>query len=290
MGPLDRRRFLGLTAGAGVLAVTGLAGCSGGSSSDLVPVPNDWAFFSGAPYRLSVLIADNAKSGAPVQLNAPVTLRVGPVGQPLGGPLTTVLHSDGPAPPYALTSYTFTHPGDWNVEVTYKGHRVATPITVTDPKDSAVPVVGQPLIRTPTPTPAATLGVNPICTAQPACPFHQVSLDAALAAGHPIALLFATPALCQSRFCGPVLMNLQAVAAPWSNRVTFIHSEIYNNLQGQTDAANGNLAPPVVAYHLTNEPMLLLAGADGIIKVRIDNLFDKGEVRDALTAAFGPAS
>jgi hypothetical protein len=32
--------------------------------------------------------------------------------------------------------------------------------------------------------------------------------------------------------------------------------------------------------------MLYLAGADGIIKARIDNLFDKGEAAAALQAAF----
>src|SRR3546814_11078234 len=60
-----------------------------------------------------------------------------------------------------------------------------------------------PAVATPPPTDAR--GVNPICTAEPACPLHDVSLADALGEGRPIALLVATPAFCQIAICGPVL-------------------------------------------------------------------------------------
>jgi hypothetical protein len=134
-----------------------------------------------------------------------------------------------------------------------------------------------------TPTTADHQGVNPICTAQPPCPFHAVSLDTALAAHRPVALQFATPALCQSRFCGPVLSNLVTVSGPWSQRVTFIHAEIYTDLSGQA----GTKA--VAAWGLQHEPMLYLGDANGQIIARVDNLFDQDEARAVLTKAYGPA-
>lgn len=286
---LDRRSFLRLAAGTGAAVVAGLAldGCGGGASPELTLIPNDWEFLTGQ-YRLAVLIASSKVNGAPVQLDAPVTLRVGPERGPLGPPLRTVLHADGPEPAYAMTTYRFDRAGVYNLEAAYKGTRVSEPISVVDPSSSPTPVVGARLIRTPTPTVAAPMGVDPVCTAQPPCPFHQVSLDTALDRHRPIALLFATPALCQSRFCGPVLGNLTDVHGPWAQAVTFIHCEIYNNLQGPTSDADGNTTKPVTAFGLQHEPMLYLAGPDGVIRTRIDNLFDRAEARDALSQAFDP--
>jgi len=221
-------------------------------------------------------------------MDSPVTVRVAPEGGPFGPVIPLRIHSAGPEPTYAQTTYTFPKPGSYTLEVRFKGQTTTSPVQVIDPSQSANPVVGSKMISVPTPTVAAPRGVNPVCTQQPACPFHTTSLDAALAAHRPVALQFATPAFCQSKFCGPVLLNLQAVAKAWQARVTFIHCEIYRDDRGPTSAADGNLTAAVQAYNLQHEPMLYLADARGIVVDRIDNLYDQGEARSALTAAFGP--
>jgi hypothetical protein len=236
------------------------------------------------PYRLSFFVADNANNAAPVALDSPLTLRIAPQGGTFGAPLATVVHKNGPEPNYALTSYTFPSPGTYNVRASFKGRTLALPLTVTAPSASATPALGQKMVSVATPTTADHRGVNPICTAQPQCPFHSVSLDAALAAHQPVAFQFATPALCQSRFCGPVLSNLVAASGPWRDRVTFIHAEIYTDLTGQTGT------PAVKAWGLQHEPMLYLGDASGTIVARIDNLYDGDEALAALTKAYGAAS
>ena len=45
----------------------------------------------------------------------------------------------------------------------------------------------------------------------------------------PILLLFATPALCQTRVCGPVVDIAEQVKARTSGDTAFIHMEIYND-------------------------------------------------------------
>lgn len=287
----DRRSFLGLTVGTAATVVLGACGggskgsgsaaAGGGGHQDLVLLENDWDFFAGMPYRVAFFVADNANSGAPVALDSPLTLRIGPQGGPLGPPIQTQIHTNGPEPNYALTTYTFAVPGVYNVQASFKGKTLSVPVTVTCPSDSATPTIGQKMIPVATPTTANHQGVNPICTAQPPCPFHTVGLDAALAAHQPVALQFATPALCQSKFCGPVLSNLQAVSGPWRDRVTFIHSEIYTDLSGQTSTK------AVQAWGLQHEPMLYLGNAEGVIVARVDNLFDQDEARSVLTAAYG---
>ena len=42
-------------------------------------------------------------------------------------------------------------------------------------------------------------------------------------------LVFATPALCQSRVCGPVVDIAQQVADEYGNSADFIHMEVYND-------------------------------------------------------------
>ena len=280
---LDRRSALRLALGGAALAAAPgfLDACGGGSHSELVLLPNDWEFFSGMPYRLSFFVADNANNAAPVALDSALTLRIAPQGGAFGPPVDTVIHTNGPEPNYALATYTFPAPGTYNVRATFKGRTLALPLPVTAASASATPTVGQNMVSVPTPTTTDARGVKPICTEQPQCPFHAVSLDAALSAGKPVALQFATPALCQSKFCGPVLSNLVAASGPWRDRVTFIHSEIYTDLTGQTST------PAVTAWKLQHEPMLYLGDAGGKIVARIDNLYDQDEARAALTAAYG---
>jgi hypothetical protein len=76
--------------------------------------------------------------------------------------------------------------------------------------------------------------------------------------------------------CGPVLGNLLAARDEFGAKVRMLHVEIYTDLSGKT------IAPAVEAYGLESEPFLFLAGADGMVRERLDNAYDKAEVRDAL--------
>ena len=70
------------------------------------------------------------------------------------------------------------------------------------------PTIGAAAPADPSPTPPNALGVDPICTRDPMCPLHTQSLDTIIGKGRPVAVLFATPARCQSQYCGPVLDSL----------------------------------------------------------------------------------
>jgi hypothetical protein len=132
-----------------------------------------------------------------------------------------------------------------------------------------------------TPTTANPLGVGTICTQDPPCPLHEVSLDAALAEGRPVALLVSTPAFCQVAICGPVL-DLLVAAAPDHPDVALIHLEVYPG--GQPDAES---LSPVVSdtLGLAYEPALFVADATGTITSRLDNIYDGDELTEALGGA-----
>jgi hypothetical protein len=152
---------------------------------------------------------------------------------------------------------------------------------VVDPASTEVPLPGEKMIPVATPTFDDARGVDPICTRRPPCPFHRMSLDEALRAGKPVAALFATPALCQSRICGPVLDVLVGQAPTLGDRVNIVHIEVYRSLNADLgDPAS--LTDGMRAYHLTFEPILFLAAADGTVRERLDGPYDALECREAL--------
>ena len=216
----------------------------------------------------------------PIPADTPVEVLFGQVqGQSVGqtiGPFPAERHGDGLTRPYHLVRATFPAPGNYAIQATVGGKEALAALEALDPAKDATPKVGQPLLSTKTPTKADPLGVDPICTATPACPLHEVSLDAALAEKKPVAVLFGTPAFCKTDTCGPVLDVLLDEMKPYADRMRFIHVEIY------TDRTVKTTTPPVQAFQLPGEPFLFLAGADGVVRDRISGPYDRAELRAAL--------
>lgn len=115
-----------------------------------------------------------------------------------------------------------------------------------------------------------------ICTRQPACPMHAISLDQALSSGKPTVVSFATPLLCASRLCGPVLdEQLQAFQAV-GDRANFVHVEIY---PGRTTERP---APLYSAWGLKSEPWLFVIDKAGVIRARSEGPVVTSEITAAL--------
>ena len=148
--------------------------------------------------------------------------------------------------------------------------------TVAAPGSLSFPGPGDALPPFATPTMADAQGVDPVCTRQPACPFHDVTLSDALAAGAPVVYLVGTPAFCQTGICGPVLDVMMGIAADFPS-LKFLHAEVY------TDNTATKAAPAVDAVGLSFEPVIFLADASGRIVERLDVIVDESELREQLT-------
>jgi hypothetical protein len=129
-------------------------------------------------------------------------------------------------------------------------------------------------LATPVATTAA--GRKKICTREPACPLHDISLDDALAAGRPTVVNFGTPLLCSSRICGPVVDEQMVVADKLGARASFVHVEIYPS------RSTAKPARPFLEYGFTTEPWLLVADRDGVIRARYEGPVTAGQIEDAL--------
>jgi hypothetical protein len=148
-------------------------------------------------------------------------------------------------------------------------------------KGSNVPKVGDLAPKIDTPTKASVGGdLSKIDTRDPHDDMHDVNFADAYKK-RPIVLLFATPALCQSRVCGPVVDIAEQVrhARP-KDDVAWIHMEIFNN-----NNLNDGYRPQFLRYHLPSEPYLFTIDRKGRIAAEIEGAFSASELQKAVGAA-----
>jgi hypothetical protein len=127
-----------------------------------------------------------------------------------------------------------------------------------------------------TPVARTTNGRRKICTREPPCPLHAISLDDALAAGRPTVVNFGTPLLCSSQMCGPVVDETMVVAGKLGAKASFIHVEIY---------PSRDTSKPVktfLDYGFRTEPWVLVVDRDRVIRGRFEGPVTAGQLENAL--------
>jgi hypothetical protein len=152
--------------------------------------------------------------------------------------------------------------------------RVPSPVVGHSP---SIPEIGQrpPKITTLT---AADVGgdLEKIDTRIPPDQMHKVDFAEVLGKA-PIVLIFATPALCQSRVCGPVVDVAQQVADEYEPKADFIHQEVYVN-----NEIEKGIRPQLKAFGLETEPWTFLIGKEGKVKDRIEGAYGVDELEAAM--------
>ena len=160
---------------------------------------------------------------------------------------------------------------------------VAPGLQVFRAADDAIPSAGDSAPRIHTPTEAEVGGdLASIDTRIPPSSMHQNDF-ADVVGKKPVVLLFATPQLCQSRVCGPVVdIAEQVKAESGGDDVEFIHMEVFRD----NDIAKG-LRPQLNAYNLRTEPWLFAVDRKGNVAARLEGAFSPGELQSALERAQG---
>jgi hypothetical protein len=178
----------------------------------------------------------------------------------------------------------FDKKGPWSVlTVTKSGNTwLAAPaqINVTTKKADTIPAVGEAPPKVATDTLASVKGDEKLLdTRVPPSDMHQDSFADVLGK-KPVALLFATPQLCQSRVCGPVTDVAMQLEAKYRDKIEFIHQEVYAK-----NDPNAGLRPPLEAFHLRTEPWLFVVNANGKITARLEGSFGITAFENALKTA-----
>jgi hypothetical protein len=164
-----------------------------------------------------------------------------------------------------------------------KGRRIAATLDfeAVSPKEDEIPDVGEKAPAVKTDTLASLKGDDELLsTRDPAAPELHDAVFADVLGKKPVALLFATPALCASRVCGPVVDEALQLKASYGDRVTFIHQEVF-----AANDPNEGLRPPLQRFNLRTEPWLFTVKADGTIAARLEGSFGLRAFERALKAA-----
>jgi hypothetical protein len=193
---------------------------------------------------------------------------------------TAAAHRDGVALPYYPVMVEFPTPGSYEFAFTTSVGAYVGFTTAIAPADNQLILVGDHFPSVVTPTLSNAAGVDPICTRNPVCPFHDHSIDQVLGDGTPIVLIISTPAFCGTTWmCGPVLEILIEHSADLADRAHVIHAEVYSAPRPDD---LGALAPILEVTRATYEPFLFTIDGDGEVRHRLDHIWDRAELSSAL--------
>jgi hypothetical protein len=153
-------------------------------------------------------------------------------------------------------------------------------LNVVEPARDRIPRPGErpPAISTDT---VQSVGgdIASIDTRRPHDDMHDTDF-ADVIGREPVALLFATPALCASKVCGPVVDIAAQLKAGYGDRVQFIHQEVYAG----NDPAKG-LRAPLRRFALRSEPWLFVFDRSGRVTARLEGSFGFAAFERALKSA-----
>jgi hypothetical protein len=184
-----------------------------------------------------------------------------------------------------VTSVKLDRVGNWDLVALFRagsGYTAALIPTIKVGGSEKIPAVGErpPPIHTPT---VSDVGgdVGQIDTRSPHDDMHKVDFADVLGK-EPVVVLFATPALCESRVCGPVVDVAEQVEHEAGEGVNFIHMEVFNN-----NNASDGYRPQMRAFGLRTEPWLFVIDRKGIVRSRIQGAFDASELENAVRQVAG---
>lgn len=281
MPEVDRRAFLktlGL-AGAGLVAggtILGITSCSdtnentdpkdAGTSKAALIVSSD-LYKSDIAQRFAFTIfnkTDNvAKGTVPVTITSPT----GKVTKFAGVKVRKAGLSKGLFSLYPILNET----GNWQCDTKFEGESLSLAFSVAELAQAPIPTGACPAF--PTPTDADPLDAQDLCTRfKGNCGLHKSGVPDLLATKKPFAVLFATPARCQTGYCAPILDVVRDRAKNFS--FPTVHIEIY-----KSETSNERL-DAVRDWNLPSEPWLFTIDASGKVQSRLDGAFDGSEVNE----------
>ena len=192
---------------------------------------------------------------------------------------------EGPAATVFVGMTELTRPEWWGVELSVEldGQQLEpTRIRFFVHERTLEPRIGDPAPRTTQLTLRDVDDVREVDSSlEPNPALHELTVAEALDSGRPTVVAFATPAFCQTRFCGPVVE--QVVTPIWErhgDRVDVLHIEPFD----LAEARAGRLVPvpAMLEWGLESEPWVFVIDADGRVAAKFEGIMSIDEVSAVL--------
>ena len=182
-----------------------------------------------------------------------------------------------------VTSASFDAVGTWGAQVTLANPGTSPQVgrLAFEVKQAfSSPGYDKPAPRSQSPVVSDVGGdASHLCSSNPPCAFHQVSIAQALESGtKPLVLLFATPAFCTSGTCAPELSAITKLHdTGYADKASFVHVEIYSYPFDQQKPS-----PTVEEWHLESEPWVFLVDKGGVVRGRFEGAAPVEEIEPSL--------
>lgn len=192
---------------------------------------------------------------------------------------------------YAVDNVPFDVPGEWQLRVSVQGRSQDSPVEVRAAvqvlPESRTPRIGEKVTAIHHRTASDVEDLSEISTSPTPYPeMYRTSISEALAEGKPFLVVFATPAFCQSRICGPVVETVARLLSIYAEAMEFIHIEPFD-----LDAIRegGELKPSreALAWGLPSEPWIFLIDASGLLQAKFEGIVTLAELEEAVKKTLG---
>ena len=192
-----------------------------------------------------------------------------------------------------IASLTFDETGEWGL-----GFRLSFPdgsetqagTRVQVKSESATPALGSAAPRSQNKTSRDVDDLDELTTdTEPDPDLYAKTIAEALDEGIPLVVSFATPAYCKTATCGPQLDTLKQLKATHSERINFLHVEVYDNPPEirESGISGAKLSPILAEWGLPTEPWTFVIDADGIVRAKYEGFVSSVELEEAITSTLG---
>jgi hypothetical protein len=184
-----------------------------------------------------------------------------------------------------VAQVTFTHPGAWGLEI--GAQQGGAPLATARLRVEVLEVSPTPQLGMPAPSSRNLIAsdvrdLRQIDSSDPPDPrLHQTRIADAMAQGIPQVIVFASPKLCTSRVCGPVVDVVRTLLPTYAKQVAFVHQEIWQA------SSPPQVFPTVEEWHLRSEPWIFVVDGQGIIRAKFEGLTTRREIETVLRQLLG---
>ena len=197
---------------------------------------------------------------------------------------TVETHEAGESGVY-VAAVRFDEPGQWGVEVTAAVGDVTydpAPAGFVVLEESASVAMGAPAPLSETLTLDDVEDVTEIDTSNPPIPeMHTMTIAEAVTSGRPSVIVFATPAFCLSRICGPTKDVVDNLFEQYKSEVNFVHVEPYELDRARSGEGLFPI-PATTEWGLQSEPWVFLVDSEGFIAAKFEAVVTMDELKAAL--------
>jgi len=191
--------------------------------------------------------------------------------------------------------------GEWGAEVSATlpdGSTATERMRFSVHPVGTTPAIGQAAPRSDSVTAASLEELRQISTDPNPFPgAYERTIGEVVTAGQPSLVFFATPAFCQTGYCGPTVNLVKSVAIDYEDEIGYVNVEPYelqmtaNGLQPKL-GEDGRLQPvqAVLDYGIPIEPYLFLVDAEGDVFAKFEGVVGADELRAAIEDALAEAA